>query len=414
MLPSTAPTENTDDSSSSDRILILGAGYGGLRVAQLLTKQLDGGDRPEIALIDRHPYHQVITELPIAASGRYTQADVEIPLQKLVEDGQVRLIQAEVTSLDLADHRVLTATGPLAYGTLVIALGSVTAFYGVPGLQEHALTLKSVDDAAAIRERVDQAIATAAGQTDPATRQAWLTTIIGGAGLTGVELAGELADFIPKAAKEHGVDPAETKIVLVDGGTSILAGLPQSAQVKATETLQDLNVEIRTGTRITAADADGATIGAAGRISGRTLIWTGGIVAPSLLAQSGLLTAKNGQVLVDPYLRANGHPEVYAIGDSAYVLEEGQSRPVPPTAQTALEHAETVAYNIFADRMGYAERPFRSHDKGLVVSVGTQEGVASLLHIPLTGRGVLVLKDLVEERYRFEAAGLRGLFHRHA
>ena len=300
MLPSTAPTENTDDSSSSYRILILGAGYGGLRVAQLLTKQLDGGDRPEIALIDRHPYHQVITELPIAASGRYTQADVEIPLQKLVEDGQVRLIQAEVTWLDLADHRVLTATGPLAYGTLVIALGSVTAFYGVPGLQEHALTLKSVDDAAAIRERVDQAIATAAGQTDPATRQAWLTTIIGGAGLTGVELAGELADFIPKAAKEHGVDPAETKIVLVDGGTSILAGLPQSAQVKATETLQDLNVEIRTGTRITAADADGATIGAAGRISGRTLIWTGGIVAPSLLAQSGLLTAKNGQVLVDP------------------------------------------------------------------------------------------------------------------
>lgn len=229
-----------------------------------------------------------------------------------------------------------------------------------------------------------------------------------------MELAGELADFIPKAAKEHGVDPAETKIVLVDGGTSILAGLPQSAQVKATETLQDLNVEIRTGTRITAADADGATIGAAGRISGRTLIWTGGIVAPSLLAQSGLPTAKNGQVLVDPYLRANGHSEVYAIGDSAYVLEEGQSRPVPPTAQTALEHAETVAYNIFADRTGYAERPFRSHDKGLVVSVGTQEGVASLQHISLTGRAVLVLKDLVEERYRFEAAGLRGLFHNHA
>jgi len=138
MLPSTAPTENTDDSSSSDRILILGAGYGGLRVAQLLTKQLDGGERPEIALIDRHPYHQVITELPIAASGRYTQADVEIPLQKLVEDAQVRLIQAEVTSLDLANHRVLPANGPFAYGTLVIALGSVTAFYGVPGLQEHA------------------------------------------------------------------------------------------------------------------------------------------------------------------------------------------------------------------------------------------------------------------------------------
>lgn len=227
-----------------------------------------------------------------------------------------------------------------------------------------------------------------------------------------MELAGELAEFIPKAAKEHGIDPHEPKIVLVEGGPSILPGLAQSLQVKASETLQDLNVAIRTSTRVTVADDEGVTISAAGRIKGRTLIWTGGIMALPLLAQAGLPTAKNGQVIVDPYLRATDYPDVYAIGDSAYVLEEGQSRPLPPTAQAALDHAEIVSYNIFAARMGYPERPFRSHDKGLVVSVGTHQGVASLLHIPLTGRAVLALKDLIEEQYRFEAAGFLGLGHR--
>lgn len=227
-----------------------------------------------------------------------------------------------------------------------------------------------------------------------------------------MELAGELAEFIPKAAKEHGIDPHEPKIVLVEGGPSILPGLAQSLQVKASETLQDLNVAIRTSTRVTVADDEGVTISAAGRIKGRTLIWTGGIMALPLLAQAGLPTGKNGQVIVDPYLRATDYPDVYAIGDSAYVLEEGQSRPLPPTAQAALDHAEIVSYNIFAARMGYPERPFRSHDKGLVVSVDTHQGVASLLHIPLTGRAVLALKDLIEEQYRFEAAGFLGLGHR--
>ena len=329
-----------------------------------------------------------------------------------MKDKHVQLIQAEITSLDLANRRVVTATGPVEYGTLVIALGSVTAFFGVPGLEDHALTLKSVDDAEAVRERVDQAMAASVGLIDPDTREAVLTTIIGGAGLTGVELAGELAEFIPKAAKEHGIDPHEPKIVLVEGGPSILPGLAQSLQVKASETLQDLNVAIRTSTRVTAADDEGVTIGAAGRINGRTLIWTGGIRALPLLAQAGLPTAKNGQVIVDPYLWVTGYPGVYAIGDSAYVLEEGQSRPLPPTAQAALDHAEIVSYNIFAARMGYSERSFRSRDKGLVVSVGTRQGVASLLHIPLTGRAVLALKDLIEEQYRFEAAGFLGLGHR--
>lgn len=170
MSPRPAPAGNAANLPSSERILILGAGYGGLRVAQMLSKRLDRDDRPEIALVDRNPYHQVITELPVAASGRYAQSDVEIPLQKLVEDEHVQLIQAEITSLDLANRRVVTATGPLEYGTLVITLGSVTAFFGVPGLEDHALTLKSADDAEAVRKRVDQAMAASVGLTDPDAR----------------------------------------------------------------------------------------------------------------------------------------------------------------------------------------------------------------------------------------------------
>jgi NADH dehydrogenase len=396
------PSAGEQDSSPSGRILILGGGYGGVRVAQRLGKYLDA---PDIVLVDHVPEHQFVTELADVAGGRRAALDVAYPLAPLLTRAHTRFVQAGVQAIDPANATVRISQGAISYRNLVIALGSITAFYGVPGLAEHALTLKSVDDAEAIRDRATRAIQIGAREQDPNSRAAWLTVIVGGGGLSGVELAGELAALVPVAARANGIDPREAKIVLVEGSPTVVPALPARLQIAAKEILTDLGVQLVLGTRVAAADETGVSYGLGGRIPGRTLIWTGGIMAPPLLRESGLPTARGGQVIVDAHLRVPEHPAIYAIGDAAWIVEPGSTRAVVASAQNAIEQAEAVAYNIFARTHGYPERPYHSHDRGQVVSVGNRRGVASLFHLQLRGRTVAALKELIEEAYRFEATG---------
>src|SRR5262249_30838863 len=161
-----------------------------------------------------------------AVTGRRSSADLEYPLGELLARGRARFIQTDVESIDAAHQLVTTADGAISYGTLLIALGSTTAFYGIPGLQEHALTFKSVDDAHVVRNRVLQAMQAAVGETNPARRAALLTTIVGGGGTTGVELAGALAETVPRLARELGLGPREPQIVLVEAAPAVLPPLP--------------------------------------------------------------------------------------------------------------------------------------------------------------------------------------------
>ena len=405
MSPAAEPSAATDDAAPSDRILILGGGYGGLRAAQELGRYLVGSDALEIALIDRHPYHQVITELPVAATGRQQRAHFEYPLGELLAKAHTRLIEAEVAAIDLQTRQVRTAWGTVSYGTLIIALGSVTAFYGVPGLAEHALTLKSVDDATMIREHILETLSAAATRPAGPERDALLTIVVGGGGLTGVELAGELADFVPRYAELQGLNRLDPRLVLIEGQPVLLPALPPRLQARAAEILTELGVRLILGARVTRADAEGISYGDSTPIPCRTLIWTGGIMAPSLLKESNLRTARGGSVIVDGYLRVADHPEVYAIGDSAWIVDEDTGRPVVATAQNAIAEANSVAYNIYARAQGYPERPFHDRDKGQVVSVGGRQGVASIFHVSLTGRAVLALKAVIDEGYRQEVKG---------
>jgi NADH dehydrogenase len=401
------------DAAPSSRVLILGGGYGGVRAAQELGKSLHTPDDPALALIDNHPYHQIITELPHAVTGRRSGADLEYPLGELLARGRARFIQTDVQSIDAAHQLVTTVDGAISFGTLLVALGSTTAFYGIPGLQEHALTFKSVDDADVVKNRVLQAMQAAAGETNPARRAALLTTIVGGGGLTGVELAGALAETVPRLARELGMAPREPQIVLVEAAPAVLPPLPPPLQLKALRLLEDLGVRPYLHTRVASADEQGLTIEPGGRLEASTVIWAGGIEAPPLLMKSGLPTARSGQMLVDEYLRAPGHPDIYAVGDCAWIIEESSARHVGWTAQNTLDEAAAAAYNIFAASEGYPVRPFHAHDRGQVVSVGPKRGVALIFGLQTTGRKAALLKEIVEEGYRYELTGrLPFLQHR--
>lgn len=399
------PQLDSTDAATSNRIVILGAGYGGLRLAQVLGKMLDEGDAPEVVLIDRYSYHQIITELPVAAAGRITQDDVALPLDDLLKRSRARFLQAEVQRIDIEAREVVTTRGEIGYGILVVALGSVTAFYGVPGLYEHALTLKSVEDAEAVKLRVRQSVEAAAMATDPAARAALLSVIIGGAGLTGVELAGELAELLPDLARENGLDPKAPRVTLVEGAPAILPTMPERLQSRGGSILAELGVRLVLGSKVISADAQGVTLASGDRLVANTIVWTGGIMAPQVVAQSGLPTARNGQVPVNDYLQVEERPEVYVIGDSAQILDGSGEGVLAPTAQVALKQAEATAYNIMATLKGWAPRRYHPSDKGQVVSLGTERGVASIFDIPITGRKVLALKGLIAEGYRFDVTG---------
>jgi NADH dehydrogenase len=394
-----------EDAEPSNRVVILGAGYGGLRCGQMLGKYIDDPVATEVMLLDRYSYHQIITELPVAASGRVGAEEIALPLDQLLQRSKVRFIQAEVQHINLDGKLIETTRGSISYGTLVVALGSITAFYGVPGLAEYALTLKSVEDAQAIDARMKEIVSLAAQEADLQARAALLSVIVGGAGLTGTELAGELAELLPELARAQGLPPTGPRVILVEAAPVVLPSMPGRLQVRGASILSEIGVRLVLGSKVVAADPEGITLASGDRLVGRTLIWTGGIMAPPLLAQSGLPIVRNGQVLVDEYLRAEGRADVYVIGDAAFIPDESGHGALAPTAQVALAQAETAAYNIVAGWEGWAERPYSGHSKGQVVSLGSEQGVASVFDLQLSGRKVSALKNLIAEGYRSAVTG---------
>jgi NADH:ubiquinone reductase (H+-translocating) len=397
--------------STGSRILILGAGYAGLRCAQVVSKYLADPGAPEVVLVDRNDYHQIITQLPEAVSGRLATDEVAVPLAELLKRTPVRFRREEVRDIDLDGKRVVTSEGILTYNTLVVALGSVTAYYGVQGLKDHALTLKSVEDVEEITRRVQQAVADAAETPDPARRARLLSFLIGGAGLTGVELAGELAEVLPTMARAQGIPPTEPRVTLIEAAPAVLPSMPERLQGRAAAILAELGVRLVLGSKVIAANQEGIDLASGDRLVGNTLVWTGGIMAPPLLGQSGLPTALNGHVPVNEYLQAEGFPDVYVVGDSASLpVLEGESA-MPPTAQIAVKQAEAAAYNIVAGWEGWPRRPYKPSDKGQLVSLGAERGVASVFHIPLVGKKVIALKALIAESYRYAATGRISLGH---
>jgi NADH:quinone reductase (non-electrogenic) len=397
----------TDNSWPAERVIIAGAGYAGLHVALRLAVHPDLTRRIRVTLVDRHDYHQVLTELPRVAAGTRAAHDVRLPLARLLEE-RMEFVLARVTGLSLAERRLLVDGGALHYTRLVLALGSRPNDFAIPGLAERAIALYSVDDARRVRDAVMATLQAAVTEVDPNRRQCLATIVVGGGGATGVELAGELADTLPQLASRVGLPANLPRVILVEAGPTVLAGSSPDLIQRATRTLTRLGVAVRTNARIAAATRDGFKLENGDVVEGGAFVWAGGVKAPDLVVGSGLPVGHNGRVKVDQYLRALDHPEIFVAGDVASVVDPATGHVVPPLAQIALDEAETVARNLVAALAGEPLQPYQFHYKGFVLSIGTQNGVADVLGHVFGGPLVHILKDAIEWEYRQSVRHLRG------
>jgi NADH:ubiquinone reductase (H+-translocating) len=398
---------NTSTAGSSGQIVVAGAGYAGLHVALRLSAKLRNNPAVELTLVDRHDYHQVITELPRVAGGTRAADAVRIPFQDMLA-GRVRFVQTEINGLDLAGRRLLTGAGPIDWGRLVLALGSRPNDFAIPGLAQRTLSLYSASDAERVWAAVRKTLTAAAAATDPERQRRLATVVVGGGGATGVELAGELAEVLPEVASGHGLAPDRPAVLLVEAGPTILAGSSPQLIDKATKILADLGVQVRTNAVIAAATEEGFRLKDGQLVEGGVFVWAGGVKAPELVADSALPAGHNGRVKVDQYLRVLDHPEIYVAGDLASVTDPRTGHVLPPLAQVALEEGETVARNLEAELRGRPLEAFTFHDKGFVVSVGTRRGVVDIAGITSGGHLAHLLKDAIEWEYRQSVKHLRG------
>jgi NADH:ubiquinone reductase (H+-translocating) len=389
------------------QIVVAGAGYSGLHVAQRLGRWLSRRSNARLTLIDQHHYHELVTELPRVATGTREEEATHIGLEAVLPD-QVNFMQTAVTEIRPAKRLVETASGDVKYSHLVLALGSTPNDFQIPGLSERALYPYTSDGARGVWEAVNLSVRRAAEASDPDERQRLMTLVVGGGGPTGVEIAAGFAEELPELASRYGVPPDLCRTVLIEAGESILPGASPALVQRASEILQELHVAVRTGAVIVGATEEGLTVRGGELVRGGVFVWAGGVKGPQILSRSGLPTGTNGRLEVDRYLRVLDHPEIFAAGDAALVIDPDTGRVLAPLAQTALEEAANVAHNLPAAVEGKPLRPFRFHDKGFVVSVGSNKGVAAVAGLTIGGRLAHALKEAIEWEYRQSVKHLRG------
>ena len=345
-------------------VVIVGGGFGGLYAAKALR-----GAPVRVTLLDRRNHHLFQPLLYQVATAALNPSDIAMPLRSIFRrQRNVSVLLADAVRIDPSARKVILADGEVPYDRLILATGATHSYFGRDAWAPHAPGLKSIEDALEIRRRVLLAFEAAEREPDPARRRAWLTFVIVGGGPTGVELAGALAEISRHAlAKDfRNFDPAQARIVLLEGAPRVLQAFPPGLSEKAREQLARLDVEVLTGRVATAIDGSGVSIGAE-RLPARTVIWAAGVAASPLARSLGAPLDRAGSVVVNPDLTVPGHPEILVIGDLASVPG------VPGVAQAAIQMGRHAAADI---RTG-TPRPFHYKDPGLIATIGRGAAVAA-------------------------------------
>jgi NADH dehydrogenase len=364
------------------RVVIVGAGFGGLFTAQALKKA-----RADITIIDRHNYHLFQPLLYQVATAGLPPSDVAWPIRSILHrQRNATVLLDEVTGVDLPGRRVQLRARSIPFDYLVLATGSTHSYFGHEEWQRVAPGLKSIDDATLIRRRILQAFEAAETSDDAAERERLLKFVIVGAGPTGVELAGTIAELAryTLAADFRRIDPRGARIVLVEAGSRVLAAFkePQSRYAKAA--LEKLGVEVRLGTAVTACDERGVTVGGE-RLEAATVIWAAGVAASPVGRWLGAPVDRAGRVSVGADLALAGEPNVFVIGDAALAATP-DGRRLPGVAPVAKQQGRYVA-RVIASRIAgrSAPPPFEYRDFGNLATIGRKRAVIEFPFVTLRG-----------------------------
>jgi NADH dehydrogenase len=384
---------STEPTRSSPRVVIVGAGFGGLTAAQHLAHT-----PVEVVLIDRHNYHLFQPLLYQVATAALSPADIAAPIRHVLrQQKNTTMLLDEVVGVDAAARQVeLREGGALGFDYLILATGSVYSYFGHADWPRHAPGLKSIDDATDIRRRILLAFEKAETTHDADAQQRLMTFILVGAGPTGVEMAGALAELARAALAEdfRRINPRAARILLIEAGPKVLAGFPQKLADFAADSLRRMGVELLLDTTIEAIDAEGV-IANGKRIASATVVWCAGVEATPAARWLGAEAGRGGTVKVAPDLSVPGHADIFVIGDAALVLDR-HGKPLPGVAPVAKQEGRYVAKLIAARVMGApTARPFRYRDQGALATIGRSSAIADLPFIKLTGWLAWVLWGIV-------------------
>jgi NADH dehydrogenase len=356
------------------RVVIVGAGFGGLEAAKALRHV-----PVQVTVIDRWNHHLFQPMLYQVATGGLSIEDISAPIRSILsKQANTSIIMAEVTGVDTQKHLVLTTEQAVPYDYLILATGASNNYFGHEEWKQLAPGLKSLQEALALRRQILGAFEAAENEPDPELRRALLTFVLVGGGSTGVELAGAIAELAHRALAHdfRRIHPASTRIILVEGEPRIIPTFPAKLTRKAQKRLEQFGVEVRTGVHVTDVTADGVKIGEEW-IATRNVIWAAGVKASQAGAWLGAVVDHAGRVKVDPDLTVPGHPTIFVIGDTACALHKGKL--LPGLAPVAMQEGRYVA-RVIAEQVAGKTRwqPFHYRDKGALATAGRAFAVVDL------------------------------------
>jgi NADH:ubiquinone reductase (H+-translocating) len=364
------------------QVVIVGAGFGGLRAAKALAKtSLD------VTVVDRHNFHLFQPLLYQVATAGLAPEDIAYPMRAILRGQQNASFKlADVTGVDFDRHILQTSQGDMGYDYLVLAVGGETNTFGIEGVAHHAFGLKSIDDAAAIRSHLLKMFELAVNEPDVEKRRALLTFVVVGGGPTGVECSGAISELIRLVlSKDYPrFNLGDVRIVMLEAASRLLPALPESLAAFTLKVLSQKKVDVHLGAAVADYDGRQVTLKDGSLIPARTLIWAAGIQAAGVVHHLGVPTGGLGRVKVKPTLQLQDHPEVFVIGDAAW-LEDANGKSYPMVAPVAMQQAVCAAENI--RRLAAAREliPFIYHDPGTMSTIGRNQAVAMVKGVQFRG-----------------------------
>ncbi len=373
------------------RIVVIGAGFAGLTAAKSLARL-----PVALTVIDQRNHHLFQPLLYQVATAGLSPADIATPIRGLFSGRRnVRIMLGAVRSIDTGTRTVLADDHQIPYDILIVATGARHAYFGHDDWEPHAPGLKQIEDATAIRRRILLAFEHAESAEDADHRRRLLTFVVIGAGPTGVELAGAIAELARVAlAKDfQTIDPRDARIILIEAGEHVLPAFPPSLSAKAKAALLALGVELRTGVAVTGCSEQGVVLGDE-FIAAATVVWAAGVMASPAARWLGAAHDRAGRVIVESDLTPPGHPEIFVIGDTA-AASGADGRPLPGLAPVAKQQGAYVAQTMRARLAGHSTPPFRYHHAGSLATIGRGHAVADFGWVRLSGRLAWLLWGLV-------------------
>ena len=388
------------------KVLVLGAGYAGLQTVTKLQKSLSS-DEAEITLINKNDYHYESTWLHEASAGTISYEDLLYPVESVLKKDKVNFVKAEVTKIDRDAKKVETDNGIFDFDILVVGLGFVSETFGIKGMKEHAFQIENVESARKLSRHIEDKFANYASSKSKDEKD--LAIVVGGAGFTGVELLGELTDRIPELCNKYGVDQSKVKITCVEAAPKMLPVFSDELVSYAVNYLEERGVEFRIGTPITAANKKGFVVKGEDdkeeTVEANTVIWAAGVRGNELMEKS-FDGVKRGRIVNEKDLTIPGYNNIFVIGDCSAFIPEGEERPLPTTAQIAMQQGEHVAKNIKHILTGAPTETFTYVERGTVASLGKHDGVGVVYNKEITGKKAAFMKRVIDTRAIYKLGGI--------